>query len=103
MLFCPDCGGLLKRKKKGDKKILVCKSCGAEFEGKAKIKKEKNKKKKEINVVEKEEETMPTVEKECPKCGNEKAFFWTLQTRASDEPATKFFKCTKCGYTWRVY
>lgn len=103
MLFCPKCGGLLKRKEKEGKKILICKSCGAEIKGEAKIKKGGKSKKKEINVVEKKEETMPTMEKECPKCGNQKVFYWTLQTRASDEPATKFFKCTECSYTWRKY
>lgn len=103
MLFCPKCGGLLKRKKEGKKKSLVCKSCGAEIEGEAKIKREGEREEKEIDVVEKKEETMPTVEKECPKCGNKKAFYWTLQTRSSDEPATKFFKCTECGHTWRKY
>lgn len=103
MLFCPDCGGILKRKEKDGEKVLVCKSCGAEYKGEAQLKKEGKKEKKEINVVEKKEDTMPTVEAECPKCGNKEAFFWTLQTRSSDEPATKFFKCTECSYTWREY
>ena len=39
----------------------------------------------------------------CKKCNNTKCYFWTVQTRAGDEAETKFFKCTKCGHTWREY
>ena len=37
------------------------------------------------------------------ECGLGKARFWLVQTRASDEPETKFFKCEKCKHTWRDY
>ncbi|MCD6114052.1 MAG: transcription factor S, partial [Thermoprotei archaeon] len=40
---------------------------------------------------------------ECPKCGNREAYVWMMQTRAADEPPTRFYRCTKCGYTWREY
>ena len=46
---------------------------------------------------------LPLTEKECPKCGHAKAFWWTKQTRAADEPETSFFKCEKCSHTWREY
>jgi DNA-directed RNA polymerase subunit M len=47
---------------------------------------------------------LPIVKDEkCKKCGNEDSYFWTVQTRASDESETKFFKCTKCGHTRRDY
>jgi len=60
--------------------------------------------KKEVAVVrDKGEEIHPIVNEECPKCGNDRAYFWTVQTRASDESETKFFKCTKCGHTRREY
>lgn len=60
--------------------------------------------KKEIAVVtEGEHEINPIVEITCPKCKHNEAFFWTKQTRAGDEAETKFFKCTKCKNTWRVY
>jgi len=26
-----------------------------------------------------------------------------IQTRAADEPPTRFYRCTKCGHTWREY
>ncbi len=39
----------------------------------------------------------------CPKCGKKRVISWIEQTRASDEPPTRFYKCTNCGYTWREY
>ena len=47
--------------------------------------------------------TLPTVSTECPKCGNRKAFYWTLQTRRADESETRFYRCTKCSNVWREY
>ena len=40
---------------------------------------------------------------ECPKCKNNKAVWWLLQTRSGDEPPTQFYRCTKCAQTWREY
>ena len=39
----------------------------------------------------------------CPKCGYDEVYFWMMQTRAADEPPTRFYKCKRCGYTWREY
>lgn len=103
-MFCPKCGSLLMPKKEGNKKILAC-SCGfknKDSEAGATIK-EVVKTAKGIEVIEEEKEVYPLVEVECPKCKNRKAYFWTVQTRASDEPETKFYKCQKCKHTWRDY
>lgn len=54
-------------------------------------------------VKDRGEEILPTVTEKCKMCGNDKAYFWTVQTRASDESETKFFKCTKCANTKRDY
>ena len=54
-------------------------------------------------VKDKGEEILPIVIEKCPECGNERAYFWTVQTRASDEAETKFYKCVKCGHTKREY
>ena len=53
--------------------------------------------------MDKEIETNPLTEAECPKCHNKKARYWTQQTRAGDEPETKFYKCEKCKHVWRDY
>jgi DNA-directed RNA polymerase subunit M len=57
----------------------------------------------EVHVIDKEIETNPICEAECHKCHNKKAYYWFEQTRASDEPATRFFKCVKCSAVWREY
>jgi DNA-directed RNA polymerase subunit M len=49
------------------------------------------------------EEDLPKVKEDCPECGHDTAFFWTKQTRSSDEPETKFYRCVKCKKTWREY
>jgi transcription factor S len=104
-MFCPKCGSILLPKKEGSKKVLVC-SCGYKSSDleQGKIKETVKKKSREIEVVEKTDyETLPKTDAECDKCGHKTAFFWTVQTRAGDEPETKFLKCEKCGYTWRDY
>jgi transcription factor S len=101
MEFCPKCGAVLVEKRKNQ----GCPRCGYSAKGKTKICiSEKMNEKKEVAVVsEKNTEVHPTVEKPCKKCKNKYAYFWTLQTRSSDEAETKFFKCTKCGFMWREY
>ncbi|MDK2849699.1 MAG: transcription factor [Candidatus Woesearchaeota archaeon] len=105
--FCKKCGGLLIPKTVGNKKKLVCLKCGYEEpldkNKNAKIS-ESIKQQKEIEIIEKSnDENLPVTDVECPKCGNNKAYFWLLQTRSADEAETKFFKCTKCGHVWRDY
>jgi len=104
-MFCQKCGSILLPKKEGNKKILVC-SCGYKYVGgeKARLTETIGSKNKEIEVVEKTDfETLPKTDAKCEKCGHKKAFYWTIQTRAGDEPETKFLKCEKCRYTWRDY
>jgi len=104
ILFCPKCGSILTPKKTGRKITFVC-SCG--YSSKKKkgdiILKEKVRLPRRIEVIEKRVDTLPKTKEECPKCGNKEAYYWTVQTRAADEAATQFFKCTKCNYTWRSY
>ncbi len=59
-----------------------------------------------IVVIDKEDaaiKTNPTTNVACPKCDNNLAYTWSVQTRAGDEGATQFFRCTKCNYTFRLY
>ncbi|MEM3391702.1 MAG: zinc ribbon domain-containing protein [Archaeoglobaceae archaeon] len=48
-------------------------------------------------------QTLPTTKAICPACGNNKAYWWMRQLRAADESEVRFFRCTKCGKTWREY
>jgi len=116
MEFCPKCGSRLAPKKgrtgKEASLLFVCTKCG--------YKKRSPKKKVEpkvakiiqhkpqqlVAVISKEEQklrTLPTVRVECPKCGNNSAYVWQVQTRGADESSTQFLRCTKCGYTFREY
>ncbi|MHA1835893.1 MAG: transcription factor S [Candidatus Odinarchaeia archaeon] len=108
MEFCEECGGLLIPI---SEKELKCRRCGAivkkdvnlnatEFSIKKTI---KHGPKSKTYVVENDIKTMPTTNIECPKCGYKEAYYWQVQTRAGDEPSTSFFRCRKCGYTWREY
>ncbi|KAK5649500.1 hypothetical protein RI129_000529 [Pyrocoelia pectoralis] len=44
------------------------------------------------------EEDGPVVERKCPKCGNDKMSYATIQLRSADEGQTVFYTCTKCKY-----
>ena len=101
MEFCPKCGAVLVQKKKND----GCPRCSYSSKGKVKIRtSEKLEEKKKIEVISgKDVETFPIVKEKCKECWNDKCYFWAVQTRSGDEAETKFFKCTKCSYTWREY
>ena len=99
MMFCPKCGSLMKPGKDGK---LTCSRCGFLSGLQAQKLTEKSSHTK-VAVVEEEKEIHPKTEAICPKCGNKEAYFWTTQTRAADEPETRFYRCTKCKRTWREY
>ena len=102
-MFCPKCGSILRPKDKAGKRVLYC-DCGftkTPGEESAEIK-ESVEGAKEIAVIE-NVEINPKIKAKCEKCGNDAAYYWTQQTRGADEPETRFFKCTKCNFTWREY
>lgn len=88
----------------GDK--VVCKKCGFEKEAESNepIVIRENRKKEDVPVIEGEEiRTLPTTRAICPACGHNEAYWWLRQLRAADEAEVRFFRCTKCGKTWREY
>src|SRR3989338_6249361 len=106
-MFCKKCGSILIPVKKGKDTIIGCNKCGESSANAPKIQFKDAMKKDEkgrIDVIEKEQEAYPLIEYSgCPKCHHKKAYFWTIQTRASDEPETKFYKCEKCKHVIRDY
>lgn len=92
-----------KENDKGKVKF-VCRKCGwTGKSNKLKIVNSNPKKEKLFFVKEKDDNDMPTIKEKCPECGHNKAYYFLIQTRAADEPATKFFKCVECGHKWREY
>ena len=102
---------LLPRRREEEDRLhmaLVCSKCGFEKLPTAKeqsptiaIRREKEE---EIVIVGEEESKLSTMSKTkvaCPNCENMEAYWWMVQTRGADESSTQFFRCTRCGYTWR--
>ena len=113
MEFCPDCGMRLvsRRENKSEKPVyyLICTKCGYKRQTGDKpavVPKTIDHSEENITIIGKKEQklrTLPTVRMECPKCGNNTAYAWQVQTRGTDESSTQFFRCTKCNYTFREY
>lgn len=108
MKFCPKCGNLMVAKKKRKYSFLVCRKCGREMmlkDEKIKISESIHEAKKQVAVLKKDEELeeFPVTKIMCPQCEHMEAHWWMQQTRGADEPPTMFYKCRKCGYTWRSY
>lgn len=99
MEFCPKCKSLMYPK--GDN--FVCNKCGFEKKKKGSNIVVTEKIEKEVTFIEDKEKTnvLPKTKIKCVKCGNNEAYWILRQMRGSDEPESRFYTCTKCGYKWR--
>jgi DNA-directed RNA polymerase subunit M len=85
-------------------KTEICPKCGRRCKAGDMTLKEKPSKKNYKKWAKSEvQDTMPKTKEDCPKCKHGLAYWWTIQTRAADEPETQFYRCVKCSYTWRKY
>jgi len=99
--FCPSCKKILLPNL--EKRRLRCSCCGYErplmetklySEGVLKPKK---------TLVLKDTSRHRIRKKLCPRCGNDEAYSW-MHGRSKEnapEPSNRFFKCTKCGHSWK--
>ena len=94
-MFC-DCGGLIIN----DSGCASCSDCGKVSEKELNLSTKQNSKSK---ILTEGKSKNPVMRITCPKCGHEECEYWIKQTRASDEPPTRFYRCVKCGHTWREY
>jgi DNA-directed RNA polymerase subunit M len=109
MEFCPSCEKRMVLKRTKDGAVYICPACKCKKTTKSSTaaKAVAPKKPREtIVVIGKEDQdlkTNPTTKIKCPKCENNLAYTWQVQTRSGDEGATQFFRCTKCNHTFRLY
>jgi len=115
MEFCPNCGMRLILKQDSNEEEpapkMVCSKCGytknmvsEESKRAHTVNKTKHGVQETITVVSEELSkirTMPSTKIMCPKCSNNEAYWWMVQTRGADESPTQFFRCTNCSHTWR--
>ena len=106
MDFCPKCDSRLEKNTDG---LLSCPKCKFVKQGAANVHTEKSEGvNSEFLVMDESDMSQAkglesTVPIDCEKCHNKEGVSWTFQTRSADEPETKFYRCTKCNYTWRDY
>ena len=103
MQFCPKCSLALVPTQKEKVVVLACPKCGQVTRHSDPMVQKFGKPKESIVVIGKEKniQTLPRAKVTCQKCGHGEAFYWMVQTRGGDEAMTQFFRCTKCGVTWR--
>ena len=104
--FCPVCGNALMVKESPYTQFY-CKACPYKCRITGEVKFPLKLNRKVIDDVLGGAEAWENVDKtkiDCPRCGNDYAFFMQIQTRSADEPMTTFYKCTNikdCGYRWK--
>ena len=98
-MFCPKCKGLMYPK--GD--FIVCNKCGFKKRKTGSNIVVNKQEKKEVTVIDGKQvnDVLPKTRIKCPKCGHNEAYWMIRQMRASDEPESRFYTCTKCGHKWR--
>ena len=82
---------------------MVCKSCGYTEQKNTERVIVAKRRDMDSAIIEEELVLLPKTNINCPKCGNNEAYWILRQTRAADEPETRIYTCTKCGYKWREY
>ncbi|MBW6451535.1 MAG: transcription factor S [DPANN group archaeon] len=107
MELCQKCKSLLMPVKTDGKIILQCRVCNNQTKANGNnmkiTEKIEHESKDNIPVFDESNITLPKMKMLCPKCDNSEVYWWTRQTRSTDEPETRFYRCTTCKYTWREY
>ena len=111
MEFCPKCGGMMLPFKEEIiiedlKEYLRCNSCGYTKDISEDTKDEyyvgkKVESEDTVIMIEDERGVGPTTKEPCPKCGEYRVFRDIRQVKGIAEGPTIFFRCKKCGHTWR--
>lgn len=117
LIFCTACGNLLDSV--GDSSKIACGVCDHTYDTKdfsnlkvvtkshedafpSSLRLKKSAVKTLLTKADEDAENGATIEETCPKCGNDRMTYHTLQLRSADEGATVFYTCTKCKYKFKV-
>lgn len=106
LIFCPDCGTLLKLGTGDTSLQYSCPTCDYKYKVRKTISSRKFTELKEVDEVLSDSSSwlnVDSTEEKCPKCEHPKAYFMQLQTRSADEPMTTFYRCCKedCAFRWK--
>ncbi|KZV64760.1 hypothetical protein PENSPDRAFT_690471 [Peniophora sp. CONT] len=105
MLFCPTCANLLVINNETGYNKWACNTCAYEFPITKQMTSRTHLKRKVVDDVLGGDEQWKNADSTdayaCPKCNNERAYYYQLQIRSADEPMTTFLRCTACAHQWR--
>jgi len=110
-MFCPYCANLLVVEPFDGAMRFACKTCPYHYNIGKRLKKAAHIEQKKVDDVLGDgfaNAATADVIGGCPKCGHNKAYFFTVQIRSADEPATRFYRCASkaveptstCVHSW---
>ncbi|CAG7955115.1 unnamed protein product [Penicillium salamii] len=111
LIFCTDCGNLLRESTGNANAILHCDICGTRnkdtipqttvSESKASsFPSSLRAKRSAVQTLSAEDrKTEAVIDKTCPDCARTEMFYTTVQLRSADEGSTVFYRCV-CGFKY---
>ncbi|EEH40213.2 DNA-directed RNA polymerase I subunit RPA12 [Paracoccidioides lutzii Pb01] len=114
LIFCMDCGNLLRESFGDENAILICELCGAKNKDTASktITSESKPnafpsalrtKRSSVQTLTADDKKGEAIASEsCPECGRPEMRYYTLQIRSADEGTTVFYTCEGCGHKFNT-
>jgi len=110
-MFCSRCGALvIPTRSSSGETVFKCAACGQSQSSKTgedyTIEHKISHSDRDMTVVLEslnELDQLPTAKVGCPKCGHSQASYWQSQVQADDEAPTLFYRCRRCGLTFREH
>ncbi|KLO13012.1 hypothetical protein SCHPADRAFT_828654 [Schizopora paradoxa] len=103
-VFCPTCSNCLVISAETGHNKWACNTCPYEFPITKQMTSRQRLQRKVVDDVLGGEAAWRDADQTtvtCPKCENNRAYFYQLQIRSADEPMTTFYRCTTCTNQWR--
>ncbi|KKZ62036.1 DNA-directed RNA polymerase I subunit RPA12 [[Emmonsia] crescens] len=112
LIFCTDCGNLLRESSGDENAILICELCGTKNKDTAsKTITSESKPNAFPSALRTKRSALQTltaadrkgdaiIAQSCPECDRPEMRFCTLQLRSADEGSTVFYSCEGCGHKY---